>query len=53
MAELSVEGDRVSSDHNLILPAEASGWFVDPARRNVPLAAGSSAIDMGAYVRMP
>ncbi len=46
-AELSLEGVRVTADHNLVLPSDLSGFFVDASRHDVHLAAGSKAIDEG------
>jgi len=45
---LSTDGDRVVEDHNLLLPADPSAWFLDLAGHDLRLAPGSPAIDQGA-----
>ncbi len=40
-------------DHNIVLPKDAAGYFVDLAHRNVHLAAGSPAIDEGSATLAP
>lgn len=51
--DLSVSGDGVVADGNLILPADLAGWFVDAGRLDVRLAAGSPAIDRGIAAQAP
>jgi hypothetical protein len=50
---LSVSGDNVVADGNLLLPADPAGYFVDLAHLDVRLAAGSPAIDRGVAGQSP
>ena len=52
-ADLSVSGDTVVADGNLILPGNPEGFFVDLAHLDVHLAAGSPAIDRGVAGQSP
>jgi len=52
-ADLSVSGDNVVADGNLLLPADPAGYFVDQAHLDVRLAAGSPAIDRGVAGQSP
>jgi hypothetical protein len=50
---LSVSGTNVVEDHNMILPADLTGYFVDVANHDVHLAAGSPAIGQGSSDQAP
>ena len=50
---LSVSGDAVVADGNLLLAADPAGFFVDQAHLDVRLAAGSPAIDRGIANQAP
>jgi len=50
---LSVEGTGHVEDHNLILPADASSYFVDLAHFDLHLSAASPALDQGSALLAP
>jgi hypothetical protein len=52
-SEIQVSGEAVVADGNLLLPADPSGYFVDLARLDVRLAAGSPAVDGGIAGQAP
>jgi len=52
-ANVSVEGNEVVEAGNLLLPADVSAWFVDPAGHDLRLRDGSPAIDRGAPAHAP
>jgi hypothetical protein len=51
--DLSADGTHVVADGNLILPADATAWFVDLPRHDLRLATGSPAIDHGLSAQAP
>lgn len=50
---LNVSRDAHTSDHNLLLPADLVGSFVDPAHLDIHLATGSPAVDQGSSIQAP
>jgi hypothetical protein len=50
---LNLSGEGIVADHNLQLPADQAGYFVDLAHHNTRLAAGSPAIDQGSSSQAP
>jgi hypothetical protein len=46
--DLALDGGAAVADHNVELPSDVSGWFVDRPGLDLRLAAGSPAIDAGA-----
>jgi hypothetical protein len=53
LAEDLALDDGVSADHNVVLPANAAGFFADAGRHDLRLAAGSPAIDQGSADQAP
>ena len=45
--DLALDGGAAVADHNVDLPSDLSGWFVDRAALDLRLAPGSPAIDAG------
>ena len=50
---LNLDGDSITSDHNLLLPSNLTGYFLDLAHHDVHLALGSPAIDQGSSIQVP